>query len=79
LRQPLQHPRSHRKVALVVAEAEAKIGVDRVEALILQRIGAQLVDQPDAAPLLTEVQQYPPSRSGDRGDGVAQLRPAVAF
>ena len=49
-------PRRHREIALVILEAEPEVGVDGVEALVLQRIGAQLVDQADAAPLLAQIE-----------------------
>ncbi len=38
-------------------EAQALIGLDRIEALILQAIGAQLVDEADAAAFLREIKQ----------------------
>ena len=74
-RQLRQHPRRDREVALVVLEAEPEIGVDRVEALVLQRIGAQLVDQADAAPLLPQIEQDAPAGRGDRR--AARRRAAV--
>ena len=43
-------------VAHVGSEAELEIGVDGVEAAVLQLVGAQLVEQPDAAALLRQVQ-----------------------
>ena len=44
-----------------VGQAEPAVGVERVEALVLQAIGAQLVDQADAAPFLAQVQQHAPA------------------
>ena len=79
LAERLQHPRGDGKVALVVGEAEPEIGVDRVEALILQRIGPELVDQADAAPFLPQIEEDAPARGGDRGQRGVQLRPAIAF
>ena len=66
-------------MALVVGEAQAQIGVDRVEALILERISAQLVDQADAAPLLAQIEQDSPARRGDRLERRVELRAAIAF
>src|SRR4029077_17144203 len=51
----LQHARRDAVVPLVVVEAERGIGVDGIEALILQRIGAHLVGEPEAAPFLLEI------------------------
>ena len=53
--------------------------VDRVEPLILQGVGPQLVDEADAAPLLTQIEQEAPSRRGDGGERVVELRTAIAF
>ena len=63
---------------LVGVEAELLVGVDRIEPGILQLIGAQLVDEADAAALLREVQQHAAARRGDRGDRAAQLVAAIA-
>src|SRR5450755_4778247 len=41
-------------------EAQTLVRVDRVEALILQAIGAQLVDEADASAFLCKVQKYSP-------------------
>ena len=47
-----------RIIALVVGKAQPAVGVDRVEPAILQRIGAQLVGEADAAPFLAQVEQH---------------------
>src|SRR3546814_10225885 len=47
--QQIEHPPRDREIARLDRESEPQIGVDRVIALILQRIGAQLVDEPDPA------------------------------
>src|SRR5919205_283967 len=52
-----QHPRGDREVALVIGEAEAQVGVHRIESLVLQRISAQLVDQTDAPALLAQIEK----------------------
>src|SRR3546814_7054421 len=43
--QQRQHPRGDSEIALVDGKAKPQIGVDRIEPLILERIGAQLVEQ----------------------------------
>src|ERR1700730_14265535 len=45
-------------VALVVVEAERGVGVDGVEPLLLELIGAHLVDETDPAPFLVEVENH---------------------
>ncbi len=51
-----EHVRGHGVVAFVVAEAQRQVGLHGVEALVLQAVGADLVDQPDAAAFLTQVE-----------------------
>ena len=55
------------------------IGLDRIEALILQRIGAHFVGQPDAAPLLVEVKQNAGAFLTHQSQRGLQLRSAIAF
>jgi len=52
---------------------------DRVEALILQAIGAQLVDEADAAAFLRKIEQHAASGLRDQFDGAAQLIATVAL
>src|SRR6185437_14644491 len=59
-------------------ESELLIGVDRVEPFILELIGAQLVDEADAAALLREIEQHAAARARDLGDRAAQLVAAIA-
>ena len=47
-----QHDRGGLERALVGLEAELPVGIQGVEALVLQLVGAQLVDQADAAALV---------------------------
>src|SRR5262249_55637110 len=54
----LEHARGDAVVALVVVEAERGVGVDRVETLVLELIGAHLVDKSDAAPFLLEIEDH---------------------
>ena len=48
-------------VAQVGGQAELEVGLDRVGALLLQLVGAQLVEQADPAPLLGEVEEDAPA------------------
>ena len=73
-----QHRRRRPEVALVVAEAEVVVGVDRVQAAVLQAVGAQLVGEADAAALLREVEQDAGTLVRHPADGAAQLVAAVA-
>ena len=45
----VEHPRRNRKIACFIGQAKPLVGLDRVEALILQRIGAQFIDQSNPA------------------------------
>ena len=62
----------------VGVEAELLVGVDRIETLVLQRIGAQFVDEADAAPLLCQINQNAGARLGDLGNRTLQLFAAIA-
>src|SRR3546814_3624735 len=53
--------------------------VDRIEPLILKRIGTQLVQKPDTAPFLTEIEQDAAARCRHRVERCMKLRPAIAF
>lgn len=64
---------------LIGLEAEALIGLYRVETLILKPVGPELVDEPDAAPLLRQIEQDAAARRRNGVDGAAQLLPAIAF
>ncbi len=65
-------------VALVRPEAELLVRLDRVVALLLELVGPELVDQPDAAALLEEIEDHPPALLGDQLEGAVELAPAVA-
>ncbi len=66
------------EIALVGFPAEGAVGVDGVEAAVLQGIGAELVDEADAAALLGKVHDGPGALGGHAGDGALQLRAAIA-
>ena len=66
-------------VALVVAKAEGEIGVDRVEpVLLLQRVRADLVGEPDPAPFLAQVEHDPPRLRAHVGETELELIAAIA-
>src|SRR5262245_38457967 len=44
-------------IALIRLEAEALVGLNGIEALVLERVSPQLVGQANAAPFLVEIQQ----------------------
>ena len=73
-----QHRRGGAEAALVGLEAELLVRVDGVEAAVLDRVGAQLVREPDAAALLREVEQHAAAGRADGVDRAAQLAAAVA-
>ena len=51
-----QHVRGRQIDPFVGVETQLFVGVERVETGVLQSIGAQLIDEPDAAPLLREIE-----------------------
>src|SRR5208283_2772382 len=71
--------RSRQRIAAQVGfEAQLLIGLDRIRALVLQLVSAQLVEQADAAAFLRLVDQQPAALARDAFDGNLQLRPAIA-
>ena len=59
-------------------QPQRDVGVEGVQSLLLQRVSAELVDEPDAAPLMVGgVDEDPAAVGTDRLHGGAQLRPAV--
>ena len=73
-----QDLRADAVVAQVGRQAELQVGVDGVEALLLQLVGAQLVEQADAAPLLGEVEQHALALLLDHRQRGLELLAAVA-
>ena len=66
------------ELAIVGAEAEALVGFDGVEALVLQFVGAELGHEADAATLLLFVEQDAGTLGGDEAQREVQLVMAVA-
>src|SRR6185369_14092366 len=75
----LEHLGGGGEDALVGFEAEALVRLDGVEALVLQFIGLELVDEADAAAFLREIEQYACAMLADDADGAAYLIAAIAF
>ena len=65
-------------VAQVGGQAELQVGVNRVEALLLELVGAELVEQADPATLLGEVEQDALPLPLDRRQRRLELLAAVA-
>src|SRR5262249_41050963 len=74
----LEHARRHPIIALVVIEAEHHVGVHGVEPIVLKRVSPHLVCEPQAAPLLLEVEHDSPAGCGQLRHCKLELRPAVA-
>ena len=73
-----QHGGRRPEVALVAAEAQMMVGVDRIQPVILQRVGAQLVGEADAAAFLGQIEQDAAALVRHPADGATQLITAVA-
>ena len=65
-------------VARVDLVAEGEVGLDRVEALVLQVVGLDLFDQPDAAAFLRQIDQHAGPFAADHLQGHVELVAAVA-
>jgi hypothetical protein len=65
-------------VAEVGLEAQFDVGLDRIETLVLERVSLGLVAEPDASPLLAEVQDDPASFPYDELGGTLEPLAAVA-
>lgn len=74
----LEHLQRDMIAAFVVAEAQHLVGVDGIQAVVLQVVGPQLVGQTDTPPFLGEVQQNAATAFGDGGHAAAQLLAAIA-
>ena len=67
------------KVAGIDRQAERKVGFDGVHALILQGVGADFVDQADAAAFLAQIDDNAAAFGLHRAHGSLKLGAAVAF
>ena len=65
-------------VAQVGAVAQGQVGLDGVEPLVLEVVGADLLDQADAAALLGQVDQGADALVADHLQGHVELVAAVA-
>ncbi len=73
----LQHRHTDIVAAHVSPETEALIGFDGIGAAILQLIGANLVEQTDAAAFLTQIEQHAAAFGGNALERFLQLIAAV--
>ena len=76
--QHLQHADRHAIVALVVVEAERGVGIDRVEACVLQLVGPHLVGKTDATALLGEIEDHATARFVEPRQRQLELIAAIA-
>src|SRR5262245_22149991 len=76
--QVAQDLRTDAVVAQVLPEPELEVGLDRVAALVLERVGADLVGEADASSLLVQVDQHAAARRGDQIERLAELVATVA-
>ena len=67
------------EVARVDGQAEGEIGFHGVHAFVLQGVGADFVDEPDAAPFLAQVHNHAAPFGGNGLHGGFELGAAVAF
>src|SRR5208337_3089033 len=73
-----QNLRADPIVAQVLIESEMQVRFDRVHPVVLQRVGANLVPQPDSAPLLVEINHHAAVRRHDSFERLLQLLTTVA-
>ena len=74
----LQYAGGGRVLPLIGLVAERQVGVDRVQALVLEVVGPQLVPQPNAAALLAQVDQNAGTLLSDAFDRQVELLPTIA-
>ncbi len=65
-------------IAEVGIEAELTVGFDGVGAVILQLVGAQLIEKANSPPFLKLVDQQPAAFGGDGSEGDFELGAAIA-
>src|SRR5271167_2405197 len=70
--------RANPVVAQILVEAEMQVGFDGVHPVVLQRVGANLVAEADAAALLVEINHDAAIRHHDSLERLLQLLTAVA-
>src|SRR5690348_2976460 len=73
-----QDLRTYSIVPEVIFESEFQVGFDRVEPLILEGVGFDLIAEANPAPLLMEVNDHTCISLDNLPDGFLQLLPAVA-
>ncbi len=73
----LEHVGTDGVITHVGGKAQGHVGLDGIGPLILQMIGPDLVEQADATPFLTHIQQNAAARLGDILEGGLQLEAAI--
>src|SRR5207244_8293897 len=76
--QVAQDLRADPVVTQILAEAELQVRLHGVPALVLERVGADLVRQPDPPALLMELDAAPAAGRGDQGERLLELITAIA-
>ena len=76
--QILQQLDPHAVIAGIGLEAEREIGLHRVEPLILQLVGPDLLHEADAPPLLRQIDKHPSALAADHFQGQVELIATVA-
>lgn len=76
--QLIQHAGRHLKIAQISRKAQLQVGLDRVQPLILQRVGLELVGQANATAFLTQVHQHALALLTNLLHSQVQLRATVA-
>ena len=74
----LEHTRGNAVVALVIVKAESRVGIEGIEAVILQLIGPHLVGEAEATALLSQIQDNAAAKLFKLGEREPKLIAAVA-
>ena len=74
-----QHTACRHEVALVHLKAKRMVGINRVETIILKRIGPHLVEKADIPPFLRKIEQDTPASLGHHRQGCLKLISTIAF
>ena len=75
----LKHPAGRHEMALIHLEAKRVVGIDGIKPVILQGIGAHLVEKADIAALLCKIDKNAAASLGHHRQRALKLVAAVAF
>ncbi len=76
--QVFEHVETHAVIPQIGGEAETFIRFDRIRAFVLEAIGTDLVEQPDAPSFLAQIEHDAPALDGDGAQRLLQLVATVA-